>query len=326
MRRGPIVGGVAVVAVLIWFSATTWVWTQLDPTPLPVLSPPHGTTLSASSCRPCHLEIYDEWKASMMGQAMTDPAFVADFELQGQPFICLRCHAPLVEQQPRTALGLLSVKPLIPLSLGNGSFEAELQAEGVTCVVCHLEDGAMVGSLTDPKAPHPTRSGQVEDTCARCHQVEITPLSNLNRPITDTVREWERWKDETGRPERCIDCHIPHTWHGAWNDEMVRSGLVIDAKRDGDGVVVTLENRAGHNFPSGDPARALVVRSGETEVVLARRVPLPRLIDEGDSSLLPAEIRELRLPPGRIQVVFQRLRFLELGVDSDDLVLFDEVL
>jgi hypothetical protein len=52
------------------------------------------------------------------------------------------------------------------------------------------------------------------------------------------------------------------------------------------------------------------------EVVLARRVPLPRLRDEGDTSLLPDERRTLHFeapgPVGEavIEVRFERLRFL----------------
>lgn len=338
------VGGLAFGAAALWFAGNAWVYRRLDPAPLPAMSPALGTTLSAGSCKPCHQETYEEWAGSKMGQAMTDPVFLADFALQGEPFICLRCHAPLIEQQERTEWGLLSVSPLIPLTNANPTFDLELQSEGVTCVVCHLKDEAMMGSLYDVGAPHKTHTADVSATCARCHQLEITPLSNLVRPITDTVREWERWKQTTGRGETCVDCHMPavtrvvgiggpprtghrHTWHGAWNDEMVRSGLRVEARRDGADAVVTLTNLAGHNLPSGDPARALVVRSGGYEAVLARRVPLPRLIDQWDTSLLPGETREIRLKlEGPVQVAFQRLRFLEVGVPDTELVLFDETL
>jgi hypothetical protein len=280
----------------------------------------------------------------MMAQAMTDAIFLEDYELQGRPFICLRCHAPLAEQQPTRAFGLLSVKPLIPLSLPNEGHDPELQSEGVTCVVCHLEEGAMVGRLDNVEAPHAIQWGDPQASCARCHQLEITPLSNLDRPLTDTVREWERWKEMTGREDTCVDCHMPrvarvvglggpvrigheHTWHGAWDEEMLGEALEIQAWRERGEVVVRLENLAGHHVPSGDPARAVVVRAGDTEVVLARRVPLPRLIDMGDNTLGPGEVRFIRLPYANpVQVVFERLRFLEVTHEDPGVLLFDDVL
>jgi len=338
------VGTALALGLCTWFAATTWVWTQLRPIPLEPRPPAAGTTLSAASCAPCHARIHEEWRASMMGRAMTDPVFVADYQAQGKPFICLRCHAPLAEQQPLHAWGLLSVRPLIPMGLPNPTFDAALQSEGVTCVVCHLEDGAMVGLLDGAQAPHPVRRADPQRVCARCHQLEIPPLSNLDRPITDTVEEWERWKAGAGRTDTCVDCHMPevervvglggptrvghaHTWHGAWDEEMLRSGLSTEAWREGDEVVVRLENLAGHNYPTGDPARALVVRAGNNEIVLARRVPLPRLVDEGDNTLLPGERREIRLPAAdHIQVLYERIRFLDVEAEDASIVLFEHAL
>jgi hypothetical protein len=342
-RTWKILAGVS-LPVVAWFAGTHWVWSQLLPEPLAPLTPASGTTLSARSCQPCHSSIHEEWEASMMAKAMVDPIFVEDYEHQGRPFICLRCHAPLAEQQPALAYGLLSVKPLIPLSVTNDAFDAELQSEGVTCVVCHLEEGAMVGRLEDSHAPHPVRWGDPQASCARCHQLEITPLSNLERPLTDTVREWEKWKEETGREDTCVDCHMPrvarvvgvggpvrigheHSWHGAWDEDMLGDALGIQAWRERGEVVVRLENLAGHHVPSGDPARAVVVRAGDEEVVLARRVPLPRLIDLGDNTLRPAEVRFIRLPYANpVQVVFEQLRFLDVEHDDPGVLLFEDFL
>ena len=80
-------------------------------------------------------------------------------------------------------------------------------------------------------------------------------------------------------------------------------------------MVIISMNRAGHRFPSADPARALVVRLGEQEVVIARRVPLPKMKDEGDDTLLPAETRAIRMARTGDEVVveMQPIRFLPSG-------------
>jgi hypothetical protein len=309
----------------------SWVWDRLELHQSgPATVPPGIVSLSAESCRPCHPTQYESWSRSAMGRAMTDPIFLEDFHHQDEPFLCLLCHAPLLEQQPTVVFGLASVKPLRARQEPNPTFDRALQQEGVTCAACHLVDGVMVGPDGDP-APHPTRKdpGFREATrCVRCHQLPVPPLSHLDRPLADTHGEWEAWKAQTGRTETCTDCHMParsHTWPGAFDAELLRSGLGVSVDADSERVRVTLENRAGHRFPSADPARALVVRVGREEVVLARRVPLPRLRDEGDTTLLPAEVRTIELvrdPEAReVEVVMQPVRWLHVEVEPVEIVI-----
>lgn len=330
MRKVAVFGLILLtVALGAHLALAAWVFARLQPAPLPVLTPPAGVSLSASSCAGCHPDQYAEWAGSMMGLATRDPVYVADFEHQGN-FVCHRCHAPLAEQQPEVVTGLWSVVPLVPRSTPNPDFDPALYGEGVTCTACHLRDGAMVGPLEQPRAPHPTRKGSID--CARCHQLDPPPLSSgLDRPISDTHGEHERW----GGAEDCVDCHMPvvqrsaavggpvrdsrvHTFHGAWNDAMVRSAVeVVGACATSTGVEVTLRNRAGHNVPTGEPGRALVVQSGGVEVVLARRIPLPKYQDIGDTSLLPGETRRIVLDGARgdtVELVFDRLRFFPAPV------------
>ena len=338
-----------------------YIYERLEPSPLPATPVPEGLgSLWAESCAACHADIAAEWRASRMGRAMTEPVFRADFSMQGESFYCLRCHAPLSEQQPVLVTGLESLRPLVGKGTPNPDFDPVLQSEGVTCVVCHLVEGAMVGGLADAtNAPHPTRADPLQvgvEICARCHQLPEPPLSHLDRPLSDTVGEWTRWKAATGRAETCADCHMTavtravavggaerashrHDFGGAWDDALVRQGLVVEgAAWDEGGVRVTLRNEAGHNLPSSEPGRAVVVEAvaraggaalGAAALVLAKLSPLPKLRDQGDSTLGPAEVREVSVPiPAsalagadevEVTVRFERLRQLEAVADAAEI-------
>lgn len=320
-------------AVGLWAghrALAAYVWGALALPRYPEAIVPEGLpSPSAQTCRACHPRQFADWSASRMGQAMTDPIFLADWEHQDRVFVCLSCHAPLPSQQPIRVDGLAWIRPLIPTGEPNPSFDPALQAEGVTCVVCHLIEGQLVGPDGDP-APHPTRGDpdfRQAQRCEPCHQVPIPPLARgLHRPLADTVGEWRRWRQDPTHTETCTDCHMPdrrHTFPGAFDPGLLRAGLDLSVERDGEQIRVTLINRAGHGFPSAEPARALVIRHGDAEVVLARRVPLPRLIDEGDTSLAPGERRTVVLPLSEGQDVvalMQPVRFLPVAPEQPEIV------
>ena len=85
---------------------------------------------SATACRKCHEQIYEEWAISSHANASVSPMF-HKFEqkmnslAQGTlGYFCMRCHAPVATtmQHPRWA------------SIGEGP---KVFREGVTCVACH---------------------------------------------------------------------------------------------------------------------------------------------------------------------------------------------
>lgn len=341
MRRGRLAMALGATALLAYLGLHLMIFRALEPAPLPKMPAAVGTTLSAESCAVCHVQTAEEWRDSRMAEARTNPVYEADFEGQGEPFVCERCHAPLVEQQPRRVHGVAWVRPLVPFATANPDYDAGLAEEGVTCVVCHLDDGQMLGTFEPEGAPHPVRVVTAEamnDRCSRCHQLPEPPLSNLDRPLIDTFAEWGAWRETTGSEETCVSCHMPpvervvatgggprsahrHTFRGAWDDDMVRASVAVGTpQRDEAGVSITLTNLAGHRVPSGDPGRALVVvaqtDSGDSEVVIARRVPHAGFRDLGDTTLAPGEERLVHLPiadeVGGVDVVvrFERLRFL----------------
>ena len=298
---------------------------------MPSLAPPDGLhTNSAEFCGACHIDIYQEWAGSMMGQSFTDPVFQAEWH-HGEEFQwCLNCHAPLQNQQPLIVDGVSTLRPPTVSGTPNPDFDPALQAEGVTCVVCHQEESAIRAPHADVQAPHavvhdPTLSSP--ESCENCHQMTILPFTKVKRPLTDSHNEWEEWKAQTGRTEDCLDCHMPaitrpvvpggvpregrmHTFPGAWNDQMVQSALqVVPPERVGDTIQVQIENLAGHRFPSGEPARVLFVRLDiqntsdqsiyNAEERIERRVEGPGARERYDTTLAPAERRTVTfdVPP-----------------------------
>ncbi len=338
MRPWIVRGAIAIAAVvtigaLLNLAVSAWVWHRLDLGPLPAspYPPIPIDSLSATSCGPCHPSQYKLWSESRMGQASTEPVFLADWEHEGRNVLCLSCHAPLLEQHQRLPVGLWSVRPLWVMTQDNEAFQEGLADEGVTCVVCHLRDEPVIVGPNGAGSVHPTRRDpdfRGPKRCVRCHQVERPPLSNLDRPLADTHREWDAWRSVTGREDTCVDCHMPdgdHSFPGAYDAELLRGGLDIQVRRQGDVTEVALHNLAGHRFPSADPARALVVRVGDQEQVLARLVPLPRYIDMGDTTLAPDETRRLTFhgagAQATVTVAMQPRRFLPNTPSRDEVVI-----
>jgi nitrate/TMAO reductase-like tetraheme cytochrome c subunit len=353
-------GGVVVAIALLALAVERWLFFALPQPLLPEMNLPSGIgSLRAADCGACHATIYAEWASSRMAAAYTDPDFQADWTAQGSLYACLYCHAPLVEQRPERIVGLVSLTPIRGGGVTNPSFDATLRDEGVTCVTCHLREGALVGPFADTHAPHATRADPTlatDATCADCHQAAEPPLSDLRRPLIDTMAETAAWRSATGRTEDCLDCHMPpverplveggptrpgraHTWRGGWDEDTVRGALDLTVLADGSLQVV---NRAGHGFPTADPARALVVtgwlRSADggplrTETHrIERSVRLPRFVDLVDTTLLPDETRVLRFDTTgatsiRVQVVYDRLAGLPHAraatADAGALVLLD---
>lgn len=341
-----------IVVVLVGASTVLagWVYEDFHAAPYAEMKPAAGVGgLSAQQCRICHEEIYEEWAQSGHARAFIDPLYQAELQHQRVTFVCHRCHTPLTQQRPQEVTGLWLAWPrVVPRAWANDDFDPELQKEGVTCVACHQVDGHMVGPIADPQAPpHPTRVGELRavDTCARCHQFGFERIGALDRPIIDTVTEWEEYRADGGQ-ERCADCHMPiegeravvrdgpsrpHTNHrlrGPFDLDMVREGVKVDAPRLGRegaaGVAsLTLENGTGHRLPTAEPERYLRVSLSALdangvelsvdEQRFERPVDVAKLVELGaDTTLAPHERRALSL---RIEPLPEHAVQLVLAVD-----------
>jgi hypothetical protein len=258
--------------------------------PIPVTEPPEGLqSLSAAECGQCHSAIYDEWSGSMHAQAWTDPYYQVDFAFDGSQQICHNCHTPLQDQQANLVLGFRDTRRLDPVLVPNDAFDPSLQAEGVTCAVCHVRDDVIVGPYGDTGAPHATRRDPAMtdgvSVCRRCHVVSGSQWDTFYRiPPCGTVAELH--EGDATSPD-CTGCHMPevtrpvsntgpprrggrHLWRGGHDPDAVRPALAVDLDvqvisdddRDGRSRQATamLTNiGAGHYLPTGIPDRHLTL-------------------------------------------------------------------
>lgn len=285
-RRTIVIAGLTAMGLfLAWrFVRPLSIFVVDDRFALPISAEvPEGlTSLSARECGGCHEEIYSEWARSMHAMAWTDEYFQVDFAFDGNQQICLNCHIPFTNQQENIVLGFRDRDRLDPILTPNADFDPAFRDEGVTCAVCHLKDGYIVGPFDSKKAPHAVkadpgmRSGGA--VCARCHIVSGKRWDTFYRiPPCGTVAEIR----EAGQESDCVGCHMPavtravakgagerrgrkHFFRGGHHPETVARSLKVDYERKPDGKKLTYEFTltniwAAHYLPTGTPDRHLTL-------------------------------------------------------------------
>jgi hypothetical protein len=259
--------------------------------------------LSARSCAGCHSTAHAEWQDSRHGRAWTNAIFQREYKQEPLDW-CVHCHAPLEEQ-------------FTQVRAGGGA----LADEGVTCAVCHLREGRMQARTRRPGSPHDTVARADfggPAFCGGCHQfnfplVDRSPpgprvAAYSEHPMQDTVAQHARGP-RAGT--ECLQCHRDtpggHSFPGGHDPRMLARALTLDACRARGRLQVGIDNvGAGHNVPTGDLHRHLVLRvwrSGSPErlheTVLGRRfAPAPggakRTV--ADTSLRAGERRTIAVP------------------------------
>lgn len=255
-------------------------------------------TLSAKECAGCHREVYDEWSTTIHSQAWTDPYFQVDWRFDGSPQMCKNCHIPLDRQQEYKVVGFNDTEKWDPILEPNPGFNVALQHEGVTCNVCHLRDGKILGVLGDTAAPHPVEKiDNPNRVCVRCHVVSGERWDTFFKfPPCGTVAEIQTARGKTFVEDSndmsleqiaalgCVDCHMPlveralapggaprparrHLWRGGHDIEMVKNGLTIgfqettNTESDKRRFTLSITNTgAAHYLPTGTPDRHLTVQ------------------------------------------------------------------
>ncbi len=190
--------------------------------------------LSAKTCGNCHKKMYEEWSTAMHSKAWTDPYYQADLKFDSKQFICRLCHTPLDRQLPSKIVGYRDKNKWNPILKPNPDFDKKLQHEGITCAVCHLRDGKILGVIGTTNAPHPVKKlDNPNRVCMRCHLAKSESFGVFVRfPPCGTVAEIASSKPEKSKPEKlqssklttgasgeltlksvaslkCVNCHMP---------------------------------------------------------------------------------------------------------------------
>jgi hypothetical protein len=219
------------------------------------LPPAARASLGARSCGGCHAEAHADWAKSRHGRAWTNAIFQREYKDRPLAW-CVHCHAPLREQ-------------LEEVHRGGGP----LADEGVTCAACHLRGGRMLARRHAAASPHDTEvradfGGPA--FCAGCHQFNFPVIATdgavtgyTEHPMQDTVHQHDAGRFAT-RP--CLDCHRAgeggHLFPGGHDPGMLARAVALEACRAGGALEVRLTNAgAGHNVPTGDVHRHLVLRA-----------------------------------------------------------------
>jgi hypothetical protein len=250
--------------------------------PMKVVVPEGIDSLSAEECGECHEAIYEEWSKSMHARAWTDPYYQIDYVFDGSQQICLNCHIPLENQQEDLVVGFRDREMFKPILRPNPDFDASLRDEGVTCAVCHVREGRIVGTSETEDAPHavtvdPEMSSGIR-YCEQCHVVSGERWDTFyNMPPCGTVAEIKKSRREID----CIGCHMPevvrpaaegmgdrkggrHLFWGGHHPETVKGSLKVEhnmVEENGRNTFTFILTNVGaaHFLPTGTPDRHLTL-------------------------------------------------------------------
>jgi hypothetical protein len=228
--------------------------------------PPRGTgSGSAEDCGACHREIAQQWSQSQHRIAWSDPVFQAAYQIEPMAF-CRNCHAPIAPAG-RLPRGLAA-------------------HDGISCAVCHVREGAVLGSghgrgdAQGERAPHRVRADarfEQSGFCAPCHQFNFPAeavlggqLFDSHAPMQDTFGEWSR-SAHARAGTSCQDCHMPwrtapdgtryrdHGFPGGRDPALLARAatVTVTAQRIGSNGRVLVRTQVqpadvGHAFPTGD--------------------------------------------------------------------------
>ena len=212
------------------------------------------------SCAGCHETIAEEWARTRHGQAWVHGHYQKQIGKKRRPQSCHGCHIP----EPMH-LGELGRKPT------PRDEELEKLHFGISCRTCHEgPDGTILGPWGAPTDAHESVQGSSftsaaasNQLCISCHRTTIGPVIGIAKDFEVTGQE--------GKGLSCVGCHMAPVERPVATDDddqptQVRKGrshllqtprdpaflalaFGLEARREGDSVVVVLSNQAGHRVP-----------------------------------------------------------------------------
>ncbi len=248
-----------------------------------------GTTQpSAADCGGCHVEIFEEFQSSAHAAAWTRAGFVAA-TAEHEITDCLGCHAPA------------SIYVDGPPTLREARRE-----EGVTCLSCHFDAGAMVGPIDSSALvdPHPVLVGRAlyrtSELCGKCHE--------------GTYREW-RAAPAAGRMT-CQDCHMGRVVRTATQGTSAVSDVLVSFEEPFEGRRHTFHVPIDGTIEHVLTADICSVEHGEEalrcNVILTNG--LPHLIPTGDFGFRWVKVAMHALSPSDVPLATAETSlFKELG-------------
>lgn len=253
---------------------------------------------TAKECGSCHVEQYSEWQKTAHARAFISP----EFKLQSNQYQdqdCLFCHSPGDVQNPDREAR---------------SFNRN---EGVTCVACHLHNGAMngphkSGALFSPHAiaQNDKLNSRIDSSqlCGTCHE--------------ETYEQWQSQRLKKQFPT-CHGCHgvsttRTHTKGTGFFSNMlvafepehkVRSHYLIIPDQPGQGIgpdlqlaeiendtiQFSLTNSLPHDLPTGsfgEKELFLVLSWLPTDETAARKkiIIIPSVIAPGETKVFTTKL------------------------------------
>lgn len=244
------------------------------------------------TCAPCHATVVAEWLESQHAHAHhdADPLYAAMRALRTQkqgahiPSVCARCHTPRDLEQhdsaaAKTGVACAACHQLDRVHLDGDRKGTDALVRGPELLFRGSHD------LPDGVSPvhrnGPAHPALVDGTtlCRACHEEE---RNAAGVPTCSTGIEHGTTADRAS----CTSCHMElvpgpsgvvsqrpehrsHRFRGAMHAlrsgdlSFLASGVALSGRFDGDRVLVAIENRTQHAFPTGFPGRVavLVVRA-----------------------------------------------------------------
>lgn len=254
---------------------------------------------SDQSCKGCHQQVHGEWGASRHSRSVVDSLGITrDFIVTGlggqwrspvskeHLMRCMECHAPQLEEGSeelaREVAGLIVAAVDGKEEKAREAARLQLAGLSVTCIVCHNSRAVLEGHLKGPpeKGVYYGPTGKASPAhgtgksaaitsplfCGQCHRTYTPP----DREIIFCSSLYESYQDayrSGGGTRTCQECHMHdkgrgHRMPGAWDQELLREGIVVASTARGIRVQpgkwlpaalveVNLTGRAGHRTPDG---------------------------------------------------------------------------